>query len=267
MGFVLFPLIFDNYSTNHSPWYYVFFLANFDEINVGLTDPINFLTAPWSVAVEEQFYLFWGILLFCLYQLKRFNLWIVLIILLLIFLIFSLANYNLDRILYYHTLSVASNIIVGSTLALVYFQKKNWLMKLKDVRTWKITLIYLLGFIMILGKNKIFLGPLAAIEQTTISIFFAFIILDQIYLNNSLFKIGKINIFNYLGKISYGLYLYHLVVMFIITQLFSSELLSLSFTIGSIVFLFLSMIGTYLLSHLSYKYFEKPFLSLKRKFY
>ena len=68
IGFVLFPLIFSDYHTLHHPLNYFFFLANFDEIWYGANDPINFLTSPWSVAVEEQFYLFWGIVLFALFK-------------------------------------------------------------------------------------------------------------------------------------------------------------------------------------------------------
>ena len=66
IGFVLFPMLINGYYTEHNPWMYLGFLANFDEIIHGANDPINFLTAPWSVAVEEQFYLFWGIALYLL---------------------------------------------------------------------------------------------------------------------------------------------------------------------------------------------------------
>lgn len=266
LGFVIFPLLLSDYQTNHSVWYYALFLANFDEIAVGLSDPINFLTAPWSVAVEEQFYLFWGLLLFILHQLKAFKIELVLGVLLLLSLLFSFAFKDDTRVLYYHTFSVMSNIVIGSALALFYFQKKQWLLAFKDLKKWKITLIYMIGFLVILAKNKLFTGTLVVFEQSAISLFFAFIIFDQVYLKNSFFKVGNIQLFNHLGKISYGLYLYHLVVMYLLLY-FGSELLStFSASIGISVFLLMSILGTYLLSFLSFKYFEQPFLSLKRKF-
>ena len=266
IGFVLFPAIFNGYETNHSLWHYMLFLANFDEIKVGLTDPINFLTAPWSVAVEEQFYIIWGLLLFALHRLKMFKLWTVLVLTLLFSLVFSFINYNDVRILYYHTFSVMSNIVIGSALALAYFQKKTWLIKLKNLNRWAIVLIYAMGFTMILAKNKIFAGPFAAIEQVGVSIFFAFIIFDQVYLKNSILKVGTLKGFNHLGKMSYGLYLFHLVVIFVCIQLLEETLLKFQATSGILVLLLLSIAGTYLLSYLSFKYFETPFLSLKKRF-
>jgi len=266
IGFGLFPFLFDDYQTNHSITRYLFFLANFDEIRVGLTDSINFLTAPWSVAVEEQFYLFWGILLFILHKIKAFNIWVALFSLLIVSLIFSYLNFSNNRILYYHTLSVMSNIVVGSALALAYLQEKKWLLKLKELKRWKIITVYALGLLVILAKNKLFFGHLAIIEQSSISLFFAFVILDQVYLSNSFFKIGRIPLFNHLGRISYGLYLYHLVVMFVMMKISSGFLTSLSPLIGTLFYLMISIVGTYLVSSLSYKFFEKPFLSLKSKF-
>ena len=49
-------------------------------------------------------------------------------------------------------------------------------------------------------------------------LFFGFVLLDQVCFKNSFFKFGKIQIFNSLGKISYGIYMYHLVVMFVLQK-------------------------------------------------
>lgn len=267
IGFFAFPLLLNEYNTNHSEWYYIFFLANFDEINVGLQDSINFLTAPWSVAVEEQFYLFWGTLLFVIQYFKKFKLWPILITLLLCSLIFSFLQHTSPRILYYHTFSVMSNIVIGSTLALCFFQEKKWLITLKRLKKWQIIFIYLIGLSLIILKNKIFISALVTIEQSVISLFFAFIILDQIYLSNSFFKIGRINLLNKLGKISYGLYLYHLLVMYLIFYFAKTWLLSQTMLIGVSAFLIISTLSTYILSYFSYQYLEKPFLRLKKKFH
>ncbi|MFK8044581.1 MAG: acyltransferase family protein [Crocinitomicaceae bacterium] len=266
IGFTLFPFLFNDYSTSHSPLYYLFFLANFDEIRVGLSDSINFLTAPWSVAVEEQFYLFWGIVLLILHKMKAFNLWIVLAILLIISLIFSFFNYSSDRVLYYHTLSVMANIVIGSALALAYFQKKDWLMTLKNLEKWKIISVYIAGIIMILAKNKLFSGHLVIAEQTCISLFFAFIIFDQVCLSNSFYKIGNVKFFTHLGKISYGIYLFHLVIMFVFLTIIQDLLLFLGPIFGTLFYLIVAALGTYFISYFSFQFFEKPFLQLKSKF-
>ncbi len=71
----------------------------------------------------------------------------------------------------------------------------------------------------------------------------------------------------YLGKISYGLYVYHVLCLILVHQIFQhlfSERhhLLLFHTISAIV----ALAATVLLAHLSYQFFEKPFLALKQRF-
>lgn len=268
IGFVLFPFLFANYNTEHHFLNYILFLANFDEIWYGANDSINFLTSPWSVAVEEQFYLVWGILLFGLSRLKILQLPTLIVVLLIISLIFRCLNYEDLRIMYYHTFSVMPDILVGALLAYFYFKKSTWINKIKSLERWKIILIYSFGFIMILLKTKIFSGQLIIAERYFIALFFGFILLDQIHLKHSLFKIGKIKLFNHLGKISYGLYMYHLVVLYMLHELINlmCDRLGTNNYLITFTFLILGITGTYLISFISYKLIEKPFLKLKRKF-
>ena len=62
-GFFLFPKLPYGVVTIHEFWRFALFLSNFDEIIHGINDKINFLSATWSVSIEEQFYLVWGFLL------------------------------------------------------------------------------------------------------------------------------------------------------------------------------------------------------------
>jgi peptidoglycan/LPS O-acetylase OafA/YrhL len=80
------------------------------------------------------------------------------------------------------------------------------------------------------------------------------------YSNNSFFKIGKLPILTWLGKISYGLYVTHMIALNIIFAIFTNE--------AEFVLLknLLTIILTILLSYVSYITIEKYFLSLKNKF-
>jgi peptidoglycan/LPS O-acetylase OafA/YrhL len=92
------------------------------------------------------------------------------------------------------------------------------------------------------------------------TLFFGFVIVEQNYSPNSFFKIGSFRILNWLGKISYGLYLTHMIVIYIVLSVFPHD--------GSYVLLQILCVVllTVLISHLSYFYIESFFLSLKNKF-
>ena len=73
---------------------------------------------------------------------------------------------------------------------------------------------------------------------------------------------------NYLGKVSYGIYMYHISVIYAVLFVFLKvEFLSELNDVVVILLINLLVIGlTIFVSHLSYKYFEMKFLSLKNKF-
>ena len=90
------------------------------------------------------------------------------------------------------------------------------------------------------------------------AILFAIIILN-LATNKALATILENKIFNYLGGISYGIYMYHSIAIVIAIKL------SMYFNIGLIIYP-IAILLTIFFSHVSYKYLEKPFLKLKNKF-
>ena len=263
IGFVLFPWIIPGYETAHDPMNYALFLANFDEIWYGANDPIGFLTSPWSVAVEEQFYLVWGICLFILSRLKAMRPEFLILLLYIISFWFRWQYLHDDRMLYYHTLSVCQDILTGSLIAIALFRGNRFLDWLKTLPQFIVFVTYLFGIILCVAKNKIFEGDLMIIERLPLSLFFGFVILDQIRGENSFFKFGKVKVFNYLGKISYGLYMYHLVVMYLISEWIDQYGWDNYWLIP--VYFLASLMSVILVSGLSYRFIESKFLNLKPK--
>ena len=80
---------------------------------------------------------------------------------------------------------------------------------------------------------------------------------------------GGINIsnpiLNYLGKISYGLYMYHPMVMFMMFTLIHSTGISNIYLYNLLVYVSVLLV-TVVISHLSFRYFESYFINLKDKF-
>ncbi|MFC0772153.1 acyltransferase family protein [Terrimonas alba] len=75
----------------------------------------------------------------------------------------------------------------------------------------------------------------------------------------------------YLGRISYGMYIFHITMFWLVYQIFKDELAFFSTMIGlhewkNNVGFIIAFLATVIISVLSYKFFEKPFLKLKRRF-
>lgn len=264
-GFFIFPHLPFGQSTNHSLLMYGSFLSNFDEIAVGLTDSLNFLTVTWSVSIEEQFYLSWMFLMAVVPFFRKGKYFQLYFISLIIFSIgFRALNYGDERTIYFHTFSVISDLAIGGLLA--YLVQKYSIQKMiKPLKKTYLSLIYILGISLILGSNLIFKGALISIEKVVIGLFFAFIILEQVYSDYSFYKIDKIPYFFQSGELTYGFYMFHCIFIYYWSIFFENH----GFT-ESVWQFFLYMlvvfISTYATAYISMKYLEKPLLGLKRYF-
>ncbi|QEC75067.1 acyltransferase family protein [Mucilaginibacter ginsenosidivorax] len=75
----------------------------------------------------------------------------------------------------------------------------------------------------------------------------------------------------YLGRISYGMYVFHITIFWLVYQIFKDELAAFSTMIGlyewkNDVGFVIAFLVTVIISILSYTFFEKPFLRLKTRF-
>ena len=75
----------------------------------------------------------------------------------------------------------------------------------------------------------------------------------------------------YLGRISYGMYVFHITMFWFVYQIYKKELDAFSKMIGAYewrneVGFIIAIVATAIIAILSYVFFEKPFLRLKRKF-
>lgn len=263
LGFLVFPYVLEGYETVHSPILFVFFLANFSEIYSLGADPYNFLTVLWSVSIEEQFYLFWSIFLFLFFSARYKLLWPALLVITIVSLYFRASRMDQEMLIYYHTLSVCQDIITGAFIGWSLFTGKRWLEQLRGLKKHWVILIYLGGIVLCIVKNKVFAGGLVTVERLVLSAFFGFVILDQIRGEHSFFKFGRLRLLNYLGKISYGLYMYHLLVMFFLWKWIRTQ--GWDGWTMILIYVPVAILLTVGVSSISYRFYERPFLRMKPK--
>jgi peptidoglycan/LPS O-acetylase OafA/YrhL len=266
-GFVVFPYIAAPLGVTQAetanPLYYLFFLNNFDMINAGPPNAL-ILAILWSVAVEEQFYLFWPLFM-RIFRLKHLKYLCISIIIGSI--AFRILNYNDQFALYFHTFAVIGDIAFGGLLA--YFTSHDNKFRSLIVRLPRAYIIALYsGAIgLLLFRQYIFISPaLVIFERMILALFFGFIILEQNFSERSLFKLSNLKLVTRLGVYSYGLYCLHFIGIYL-AFLFVDQF-SFNQSTGSIFVLkpMLSLAITLLLSILSYHYFEKRFLAYKGRF-
>lgn len=263
-GFFIFPHLPFGIHTVHEFWRYGLFLSNFDEIIHGSRDSINFLTATWSVSIEEQFYVGWALIIgfFQWKTIRSFQYFFLLVIAgSFAFRVYYAAN---PDFLYYHTLSVISDMAIGGLLASWVFEKSS-IPIIEKLQKWQIVSIYMLGVGFLFFAHKILPGRFISLERLISGSFFAFVILEQLKSGHSFFKADRIPYFQAAGKLTYGFYLFHCLLIFYICKTF--EFFHLTQSTGYFVLYFVLLLAANsFLSIVSYRYFEKPLLNLKRYF-
>jgi peptidoglycan/LPS O-acetylase OafA/YrhL len=92
------------------------------------------------------------------------------------------------------------------------------------------------------------------------------IILEQNFSKNSFYKMSDFKIASKLGVISYGLYCLHFIGILVTITI--TEKLHINESLWSVLLLepITALLITIIISKISYRFFESPFLRLKEKF-
>lgn len=269
LGFIILPIIsFENIIMakpvlEENFWngfiYNIILFPNFTHYN----NPIAFQS--WSIGVEEQFYIFWPLLIGRIRSLK----WLLITMLIIVFGIYFLRSLDYLNTLtainipFFKTINLFfgrsrfDNMALGGILAIVYYIKPNYVYS----QTIKIFILLGVGFIL-LKPFSIGFGldnPLACMLFCFV-IYWVINIKKHTFLENTIIK--------FLGRISYGIYMYHILGIIIsinlcvlINPVFKAETL-----IENIILYILVIAITVLISFTSYKLMEVKILKLKTKY-
>ncbi len=233
---------------------YALFLPN---IVLSMIGVIPYASHTWSIGTEEQFYVVWPVLI--KYLKKNRIVLMIIIIVSYLMIRFFLANPISDFMPYkkiirefWSTFNIDC-MAIGGVFGILLFRNDRFLPLIKNNLIFYFSLAFV-SFLMIKGVY------IPYIQAEFFSVFFGIIILN--FAANENIKISLENkYFNYLGNISYGLYMYHPIGIMMA--------INLAVTIGypsNWLIYPVSLILTILIAGLSYKYFETYFLKFKHKF-
>lgn len=248
-------------------WRYSFtFLENYKMLLADQAPKTTPLPVFWSLCIEEHFYLFWMLSIFVL-PIKH-----ILKFLILCFPLSWLARYIEPYI--FHNVLVntndlftnldffASGGILGYCVALHYEQLMSFIQKIKIEIKW-LTLILILLFVIfqnIILPNEV--GSILFIFRSSI-IAILFTILISFFLpEDSSIRI-KSKLLSFLGVRSYGLYIYHIIFIHISFQYCLNHKILIDNWLTLSLFIAFTLGGSIIISSISYKYIEMPFLTLR----
>ncbi len=244
--------------------HFLFFTLNFYMMNHGIHF-LFFLTFFWSVSVEEQFYVFWALVL---KYMRKYDV-LISVLLIVTSLVFRAMNINNNQRLVFHTFSSLANFGVGNLLCIAFFNHQVKAEKLLALIPLTMKYFIYAAFLLVcVLYNQVFcVDYLVVPERFLFALFFAFVIADLAFSEKPTFHFERLKWMNYFGQLSFGMYCYHGIIMTLAYFLLSkTELLhipSMVFFITPIVL----FVVTLLFAHYSYVLIEKPILKWKKRFY
>ena len=241
-----------------SLWYYIFLAANIPFI---LGAEIPLLGHYWSLGVEEQFYLFWPWIVSRVGSIRRFLIGFIVCFLLLKTGFRLLDIYKSVSLPYLIVHVTRFECMAIGALGAVFCLEENRLFntvvrhRLTQFLAW-----------LAIGLMTINQFHIASYIDNDLVAMITVVLIVNVSLNPKK-MIGLENrFFDFLGRISFGIYVYHPLLILILGKLFAPYFAELDLTVRYAVAFAAVLFSTILVAWLSYEFYEKRILRLKIKY-
>lgn len=250
-------------------WRFSFsFLENYKMLitdNFPRTTPLSVF---WSLCIEEHFYLLWMVTLFFI-PVKRMKYFFTATIL--IGIISRIVEMKFSTNTMISSNDILTNLdlfSIGALLGLAVAKNYEAVSKrINSIAVWIKGGFIIITLCFVVFHETIMPWSFAlnrVISQTIYGLLFTGVIAIFIP-KHSVLKIGDNNILSRLGKISYGLYIYHIICNHVLFQYFLKHNIVIDNWKVLGAFMAITFFSTVVISILSFQYFEKPFLRMREK--
>ena len=239
----------------------IFFVGNFEGIRTG--EWIFPFAHYWSICIEEHFYLVWPFLVAFIPNKKLPLVFSTIILSSILFRFYLYMNSDFNYYYYYlHTLSRIDVLAVGAMFAYFHSIKP---LKVNIPGTIRI-MIYLMIIILFCTDH---IHTYYSVIDVTLKKYLYLALISAaigsfLFGTNNVLAPKKKNIFHYFGKVSYGIYMYHNVLINIIVL---KVIFPMNLQHGKqALFMLIYFLSCLIVPIISYELIEKPFLKLKTRF-
>ena len=267
IGFYILPLLLRNWgflsSMHHYPiliqaletgnespiYYFLFFVPN---LAMQTFPAVAGASHLWSIGVEEQFYLFWPLIF--LMKKTRFQLFFITIIALFPFILFAISQIpggtqwaNWLKQFPFFWMAFGG---LGAFVYHYYHRQLSDTFRRYYRSSWLFVLLFFVSSLLVKTNDYLF-GLMGLLLILRFSIGYQWIP-------------RKVPLLPFLGKISFGLYIYHPAVMFVVISAFQYYFPHWNENASIKLMVYFSVIfSTIIIAWASYNFFEKPFIRLK----
>lgn len=252
-------LIVDGYDKNllwsHLSNKLILYVAFLPNLVCAIYGKIPYVAITWSIGAEEQFYLIWP-------WLNKWikNKWIIIFSVIVGYLLvkrysFYLPHSILQVFKNFWAMTLIDCMAIGGAFATLLYLDNRIVNKIRNLLYYKITqwsALFVAIYLVYIdyGMKNYFYCEIY-------SVLFGVLILNFASNENRIFSMEN-KVMNYLGKISYGLYVYHYILIITVFRICQYFNINYNF-----IYYFLSILLTILVASLSYKFFEKRFIDKK----